>query len=65
MKLYNLLTGEKLSMEKAQLCKSTYNNQLQYSTCLCQKISMSEIWQVNTFGRPKVKGHKMMHTYTP
>ena len=29
MKLYNLLIGALLSTEKAQLCKSVYNNQLQ------------------------------------
>ena len=35
-------------MEKAQLCKSAYNNQLQQSIYLCDKRKMSQIWQVNT-----------------
>ena len=36
-------------MEKAQLCKSAYNNQLnQQSIYLCHKKKMSQIWQVNT-----------------
>ena len=53
-------------MEKAQLCKSVHNNQLQQSICPCHKRKMSQIWQVNThFGRAKVKDHTMMHTYTP
>ena len=33
-------------MEKAQLCKSAYNNQLQQSKYLCHKRKMSQIWQV-------------------
>ena len=52
-------------MEITKLCKSTCNNQLQQSICLCQKKNMSQIWQVNTLGRAKVKGHTMMYTYTP
>ena len=44
-----LLPEEQLSMEIAQLCKSTYNNQLQqYMICLYHKRNMSQIWQVNT-----------------
>ena len=35
-------------MEKAQLCKSAYNNQLQQSIYLCHKRNMSQIWQVKT-----------------
>ena len=35
-------------MEKAQLCKRAYNNQLQQSICLCHKRKMSQIWQVST-----------------
>ena len=35
-------------MEIAQLCKSTYNNQLQQSVYLCHKRNMSQIWQVYT-----------------
>ena len=37
-----------MSMKKAQLCKSTYNNQLQQLVHLCQKRNMSQLWQVNT-----------------
>ena len=37
-----------MSMEIAQLCKSTYNNQLQQSMYICHKTSMSQVWQVNT-----------------
>ena len=37
-----------MSMEIVQLCKSTYNNQLQQSIYLCHKRNMSQIWQVNT-----------------
>ena len=51
-------------METAQLCKNTYNNQLQQSIYLCHKRNMSQIWQVNTLWETKVKGHTMMHTYT-
>ena len=50
-------------METAQLCKNTYNNQLQQSIYLCHKRNMSQIWQVNTLWETKVKGHTMMHTY--
>ena len=32
-------------MEIAQLCKSTFNNQLQQSIYLCHKKKMSQIWQ--------------------
>ena len=39
-------------MEKAQLRKSAYNNQLQQSIYLCDKRKMSQIWQVNL---PKLK----------
>ena len=35
-------------MEIAQLNKSTFNNQLQQSTYICDKRNMSQIWQVNT-----------------
>ena len=35
-------------MEIAQLCQSTYNNQLQQSIYLSHKRNMSQIWQVNT-----------------
>ena len=48
-------------MEIAQLCKSAFNNQLQQSICLCHKRNISQI----QFGRAKVKGHTIMHTYTP
>ena len=41
-------------MEKAQVCKSACNNQLQQSIYFCHKRKMSQIWQENT----------MMHTYT-
>ena len=51
-------------MEIAQLYKSLYNNQLQQSIYLCQKINMSQIWQVNTPCRAKAKGHDMMHADT-
>ena len=34
-------------MEKAQLCKSAYNNELQQSIHVCHKRNMSHIWQVN------------------
>ena len=48
IKLKNLLIGEYLLMEIAQLCKSAYNNQLQQSIYLCHKKKMSHLWQVNT-----------------
>ena len=35
-------------MEIAQLCKSTYDNQLLQSIYRCHKRNMSQIWQVNT-----------------
>ena len=37
-----------MSMEIAQLCKSTYNIQLQKSIYLSHKQKMSKIWQVYT-----------------
>ena len=40
-------------MEKGQLCKSTYNNQLQQSIYHRHTRNMSPIWQYGT----------MMHTY--
>ena len=40
-------------MEIAKLCKSTYNNQLQQSTYLCDKRNMSQIWQVITLWQSK------------
>ena len=45
MKLYNLLIGEQLSMEIAQLCKITHNNQLQQSIYLSHQRNMSQIWK--------------------
>ena len=51
-------------MEIAQLCKSTFNNKLQQTMYLCNKRNMSQIWWTD-FGRVKVKGHIMMHNYTP
>ena len=55
MKLQNLLIGEQLSIEIAQLCKKTYNKELQQSIYLCHKRRMSQIWQVNTLAEPKLK----------
>ena len=43
MMLQNLLSGEQMSKEKAQLCKSTSYNQLQQSIYLCHKRNMSQI----------------------
>ena len=44
-------------MEIAQLCKSTYNNQLKQSIYLCHKRNMFQIWQVNTHDHyKKIKG---------
>ena len=37
-----------MSIEIAQLCKRTYNNQLQQSINLCYKRNKSQIWKVNT-----------------
>ena len=51
-----------MSMYIAQLCKSTYNNQLQQSIYLCHERNMSQIWQVSTLC--KAKGHTMMYTLT-
>ena len=42
-------------MEKAQLCKSTYNNQLKQSIYLCHKRKMSQIWQVHTLWQSQSK----------
>ena len=66
MKLYNLLTGEQLSMEITQLpvCKKTYNNQLQQSIHLCHKINLSQIWQVNTLCQSQSEtSHHDAHLY--
>ena len=38
-----------MSMEIAQLCKSTHNNQLQQSIRdFCHNRNMSQVWQVHT-----------------
>ena len=37
-----------MSMGIAQLCKNTYNNQLQQFIYLCHKREMSQVWQVHT-----------------
>ena len=63
-----------MSMETAQLCKSTYNNQLQQSIYLCHvterclkygRCTSLKYGRCIHFGRAKVKSHTMMHTYTP
>ena len=54
-----------MSMEIAQLYKSTCNNQLQQSTYLCHKEKHVSNMAGEHFGRAQYKGHTMMHTYTP
>ena len=48
-------------MEIAQLCKSTYNNQLQQSIYLYHERNMFQIWKVNTLWQSQRKGY----TYSP
>ena len=54
-------------MEKAQLCKSGYNNQFSSSIYLCHKRKMSQIWQVNTLCQSQSKRahhHAHLHPLT-
>ena len=49
-------------MEITKLCKSEYNNQLQQSMYLSKEKKFSNMPGKHTL---EVKGHTMMHTYTP
>ena len=51
-------------MEKAQSCKSAYKYQLQQSIYFVIIEQCLKYGRWTHFGRAKVKGHTMMHTYT-
>ena len=44
-------------MEIAQLCKITYNNELQQSIYLCHNRRLSQIWQMNTLWQNQRSHH--------
>ena len=53
------------SMEIPQLSKTTFNNQLQQSTYLCDARSMSKFGRSTHFARAKVEGHTKYQLPTP